>query len=500
MNKPDSAASPTSTETQSGIKRKNKAAAYTGNEKEQKQDNTPWEGLLDDETAVSQSNSDKIQPMVESGSRKTEDESGNDVDTLDPPAACTGDEEEHEEDKVVATGVDGSKEKDDDVSSMSEDDEVNEISGLRSSKPDNAASPTSSVTSHQAGTGQTIDSPTVQGKNKRPQTSMSDNAASPTSTAPSHQTDNIPTPTPKKEIERPPLLMDVKGSLNLKEPPGISQEKLLQLEYRRWSLNPHIIRSLFQDGDDNEKIIDWQLGAADRPGGAVIVHRRSFLTLQPGEPGEWLNDEVMNGYANVLNVKYYYNNTGANKCFVVSSMLLKKLSEREQFADVVQKWLPEIDIFALDKLLFLYNIGNAHWALVYVNIRGKRIEYIDSMVSKEETTATKRVWAKDAKKVINRVWKYLNDVSIDRKKTVLEKGWRCYCYGSDTPQQKDGNNCGVFALVTADYILSDLPLIFANRNMEDLRPKIAYCLLQKGNGVTLSEICNSSTCSAPILP
>ena len=288
---------------------------------------------------------------------------------------------------------------------------------------------------------------------------------------------------PENKRPRPSVYLAESGSLGLKDLSRVSQEKLLQLNYRGFPLLPSL-QPDFQGGDDNEKIIDWQLPG----GGAATVYRRSFRTLQPGE---WLNDEVMNGYANVLNMKYYYNNTGASKCFVVSSWLLEKIAEPGGYDRVVQKWPRGIDIFALDKLLFLHNIGNAHWALVYVNIPGKRIEYIDSMGSKDKT--------KD-KTVINWVWKYLKGVHKRDTSTVIEEGWTYYCYGSSTPQQqqRDGNNCGVYALVAADYILSDLPLSFSGLNMPDFRNKIAYCLLQKGDdGVTLSELCNKSKCSVP---
>ena len=270
-------------------------------------------------------------------------------------------------------------------------------------------------------------------------------------------------PTLKNKFIVHPLHEAATGSLDLVVPPMTSLEKSKQLVSRLAPLGPPII-----DDDGNERIIDWRLPG----GGAATVYRTSFLTLQPGE---WLNDEVMNGYANVLNMKYYYNNMGASKCFVVSSMLLQKIAEPGQYARVVRRWLPGIDIFALDKLLFLYNIGNSHWALVHVDIYRKRIEYIDSMGS-EETTAIK--W----------VWMYLNDVYEKNTDTLLEEGWTYYCYGSSTPQQSDGNNCGVFALVTADYILSDLPLHFRGRDMLNFRNKIAYCLLQNGGGVTLSDI------------
>jgi len=47
----------------------------------------------------------------------------------------------------------------------------------------------------------------------------------------------------------------------------------------------------------------------------------------------------------------------------------------------------------------------------------------------------------------------------------------------ESPQQKNGFDCGMFVCMYADYILNNLPELFSQNDMPMLRQKILYCIL-----------------------
>ena len=271
----------------------------------------------------------------------------------------------------------------------------------------------------------------------------------------------------------PQLREAVSGTLQLGIPPRISLEKSVQIVSRTAPLDANLVRAVQQQfqGSDDDKLVEWRL-PNNTPS---MMSRQSFKTLKDVT---WLNDEVVNSYADLLNMEYYYNNPSPKKSYVTSSALLAKLENRpEDYDHVVRKWCKEIDFFNLDKLVFLYNIENRHWALVYANIPQKRIEYIDSIGTP---------WSAS----VGKVYKFLNDVHETRLNKGVLEGWMYYCYADTTPQQSDGYNCGVFTIAATDYILSELPLhAFEDTDMLNFRNKIGHCLLQNGASIlTLSGV------------
>lgn len=206
----------------------------------------------------------------------------------------------------------------------------------------------------------------------------------------------------------------------------------------------------------NNNVDLWEDGTRS---GRVLT-RRTFR--QVGD-GSWLRDEPVNCYGHLLNEQY------GPHSHVFNSFFLAKLTEREGYHyDQVRRWTTRarLDIFALDKLIMFHNLSNAHWALAVVHVQARRIEYLDSFGSPGLHT-------------MNAIYRYLKDEHRTKKGSPLTGVWTKYSYRDSGPNQMDGIHCAVFMLMSAHYILSDLPLTFGTPDMDRFREKLQLALIRR---------------------
>lgn len=105
-------------------------------------------------------------------------------------------------------------------------------------------------------------------------------------------------------------------------------------------------------------------------------------------PGQWLNDEIINFYGQLI----------LNRSMDVDAAKENKANGRGNILDVhyfstffwpkllsgyekgrLAKWTKKLDIFAKDVVLIPVNHSNSHWTAAAINFRRKRIESYDSM-------------------------------------------------------------------------------------------------------------------------
>jgi sentrin-specific protease 1 len=133
----------------------------------------------------------------------------------------------------------------------------------------------------------------------------------------------------------------------------------------------------------------------DTPDNAVVVEnafgKLSGRDIHRLQKGEWLNDEVINYYLNMLKERSFHPETFHTKphsktpsktipkTFAFSTFFYELLATRGYSA--VRRWTKraKINLFDVDRFLVPVNKGGFHWVLGVVNIREKRIEYYDSM-------------------------------------------------------------------------------------------------------------------------
>ncbi|SPO20019.1 related to Sentrin-specific protease 1 [Ustilago trichophora] len=204
--------------------------------------------------------------------------------------------------------------------------------------------------------------------------------------------------------------------------------------------------------------------------------------LQKLRPGQWLNDEVINFYGQLILTRANdadkqrteamaaaktatpYDATTANssntavtkkkgkskptrpydssldafwRVHFFSSFFYNLLKDKGYAG--VKRWTRRIDIFSKDLILFPINLGNAHWVCGAINMRHHRFEYYDSLGSYNA-------------RAFELMRMYVAEEARDKKgKEIDLRGWKDV-FSDESPQQENGFDCGVFAAQTLEQI------------------------------------------------
>lgn len=172
----------------------------------------------------------------------------------------------------------------------------------------------------------------------------------------------------------------------------------------------------------------------------------------------WLNDEVINFYMNLLVERSKDPNLPSVNTF--NTFFYPKL--RSSGYSAVRRWTKKMDIFSKDILLVPVHLG-VHWCLSVVDFRKKAIMYFDSMGgSNDEACRT--------------LFDYLQQESKDKKGKELDtSGWTMHSKKrNEIPQQMNGSDCGMFTCKYADYITKDKPITFTQKHMPYFRRRMVW--------------------------
>ena len=130
------------------------------------------------------------------------------------------------------------------------------------------------------------------------------------------------------------------------------------------------------------------------------------------------------------------------------------------------RWTKKIDIFSMEKLFFPINQRNSHWTLAVVFVTLKRIRYYDSLAGRGDL-------------YLKSLLQYLSDEADAKQNMAFDKkDWEIiHCCEDDTPQQRNGVDCGVFATMFADFITDNIPVTELNQeSINEFRSKICYAI------------------------
>lgn len=170
----------------------------------------------------------------------------------------------------------------------------------------------------------------------------------------------------------------------------------------------------------------------------------------------WLNDEVINFYMNLLIERG--KNDNYPKVYAFNTFFYPKLLKTGYSS--VRRWTKKVDLFSHDLLLIPVHLG-MHWCLATVDLRTKCVRYFDSMLS-------------DNNKCLEALLKYLEDEHQDKKSSPFDKtGWMAENV-KDIPQQMNGSDCGMFACMFAEYLSRDADITFDQQHMPYFRRKMVY--------------------------
>jgi len=221
---------------------------------------------------------------------------------------------------------------------------------------------------------------------------------------------------------------------------------------------------LSSEGLDPDRNLDEVVARGKK----VELTREKLLCLVPGE---WLNDEVINFYFELLQtLRDKKSEKGGPRCWFTSSFFWGKLSGRDcknyGYKDGMARWTrrAKIDVFALDYVIIPMNIGETHWAMGAIDFREKGFRYFDSMLSRPHSN------------FVPFLRRYLADEFKDKKKTGAMpdvENWDLLPHDHPVPQQRNGYDCGVFTCYFATYFTAGNALEFDQDDMMDLRLRLA---------------------------
>jgi hypothetical protein len=191
-----------------------------------------------------------------------------------------------------------------------------------------------------------------------------------------------PEPEPKPEHYVPSKVQDAvadaKKDVNVSENQGACHPTITDEQKAR-------AQEIINGGDRGEIIQSKLMGihAAN-----VTISRRDLQCLQPGE---WLNDEVINFWMELLSDLSQQLDDETVGCMpsvhIMSTLfyprmcVIKGKTGRKDTFDYpgVRRWTKNIDdVFAYD-MIFIPLHQEYHWTLAVVNMRDKKIQYFDSM-------------------------------------------------------------------------------------------------------------------------
>ncbi|XP_045760698.1 sentrin-specific protease 1-like isoform X2 [Maniola jurtina] len=214
---------------------------------------------------------------------------------------------------------------------------------------------------------------------------------------------------------------------------------------------------------EQEKLVKKAIGPG--PAGQLLVekfnlriHRRDLQTLAGLN---WLNDEVINFYMNLL-MQRSEERKDLPRVYATNTFFYPKLMQTGQAG--LKRWTRKVDIFAHDLMVVPVHLG-VHWCLSLIKFREKKIHYLDSMGGRNQAC-------------LDALLKYLRDEHKDKKGQPFDdSGWRTESL-KDIPQQMNGSDCGMFACTFAEFSARNAPYTFTQAHMPYLRRKAAFEILQ----------------------
>ncbi|KAF3207338.1 Smt3-specific protease [Orbilia oligospora] len=200
-----------------------------------------------------------------------------------------------------------------------------------------------------------------------------------------------------------------------------------------------------------------QLKEARRVGRDPVTPRN----LKTLNGSQWLNDEVINSYIHL--VKERENRDGSQKMITMNSAFVS--SFKESGYGRVARWAKRAGA-AGEEILGLKGIiipihRNFHWTLAFVNVEKKRFEYYDSLAGNWDPISLLRTWMK-------------HEVGA----RYIDGEWEDFYPGSQTPQQGNGYDCGVFLCKTAEVIARGGVLNFSQKDIPVIRKMMQVELLK----------------------
>ncbi|KAG0245484.1 SUMO1 sentrin specific peptidase 1 [Actinomortierella wolfii] len=257
----------------------------------------------------------------------------------------------------------------------------------------------------------------------------------------------------RKQTPRWQINLDRFRSLIAKNLPSINKQDLSPAHQAAVDKHEEIEREI------NQALSDGYGPVAE--GFNVTITKNDIRTLRPGE---WLNDEVINFYGNLIMARSNASNT-LPKVHVFSTFFYKTLSENGY--DKVRRWTKKTNIFEKDYILIPIHCSGNHWTSAVIDMTKKKISYYDSLLGNNP-------------KCFLTLRAYLEKESLDKLKKPFDfQGWENEC-PKNIPQQRNGYDCGVFTCFFIEFkSRGEDTFDFSQADMPYLRQKMVLDIVNK---------------------
>ncbi|XP_009612677.1 ubiquitin-like-specific protease ESD4 isoform X1 [Nicotiana tabacum] len=207
----------------------------------------------------------------------------------------------------------------------------------------------------------------------------------------------------------------------------------------------------------------------------LVTHQNSNIDitgeiLQCLRPREWLNDEVINVYLELLKEREKREPQKFLKCHFFNTFFYKKLiSGRGGYNyQSVRRWTSQRKLgyclLECDKI-FVPIHKEIHWCLAVINKKDEKFQYLDSLRGRDTQVL----------KVLARY--FVDEVKDKSGKDIDVSSWKQE-FVEDLPEQKNGFDCGVFMIKNADFYSRDIGLCFNQEDMPYFRLRTAKEILR----------------------
>lgn len=236
-----------------------------------------------------------------------------------------------------------------------------------------------------------------------------------------------------KDIVLPIEILDDEEEL-----PELTDEQLMQIQHA------------FKGGPQHEVLVKKY---------GLNITRKDICTLYGLN---WLNDEVINFYMNMIMDRGNGEKYPKAHCF--NTFFYPKILK--DGPESVRRWTrrSNTDIFEKDLIIVPIHLG-VHWCMAIIDMRDRSIRYYDSMGNSNE-------------RCLQALRNYLEAEHLDKKKSKFDTSDFILECPKDIPQQMNGSDCGMFSCMTAEFYSRDVKLNYSQEQMPYFRKKMVYEILQ----------------------
>lgn len=207
----------------------------------------------------------------------------------------------------------------------------------------------------------------------------------------------------------------------------------------------------------------------------LVNHEKSNIEISGKmfrclKPREWLNDEVINLYLELLKERERREPQKFLKCHFFNTFFYKKLISGKNGYDYksVRRWTTQkklgYGLHECDKI-FVPIHQQYHWCLAVINKKEKKFQYLDSLKGIDT-------------QVLEVLARYFVDEVKDKTGEDVDISYWETEFVEDLPEQMNGYDCGVFMVKYADFYSRNLRLCFNQEHMPYFRLRTAKEILR----------------------